>query len=148
VKQLKYELWLRQLTWPWRTQEAFLPDFQPDSFSIETSVVKFRKSEAQFSSFEGYAGKLWTECWAECPSTFGALYLWTTVWYIDVGNIGFHTTPLVPRGGTGGWLDNGPDYATTWRIPWRGLWHATVRCQVVVLLPTLINSFSSLLATV
>jgi hypothetical protein len=118
------------------------------------SVVKFSdkesdgNSEAQFSSFEDYAGKLWNKCWAEFPSTFGALYLWTTVWYIDVGNIGFHTTPLVPRGGTGDWVDNGPDYATVWRIPWRGLWHTTVRCQVVVLLPTLISSFSGLLATV
>jgi hypothetical protein len=131
----------------------------------ETSVVKFsnkesdgnsdEKSKVKFSSFEDYAEKLWDECWAEYPSTFGALYLWTTVWYIDVGNIGFHTTPLVPRGGTGGWggwdgwggwADNGSDYATTWRMPWRGLWHATVRCQVVVLLPTLISSFSGLLA--
>jgi hypothetical protein len=137
--------------------KALLKSLKIDKL-LKTTVVKFsnkesdgnsdEKSEVKFSSFEDYAGKLWDECWAECPSTFGALYLWTTVWYIDVGNIGFHTTPLVPRGGTGGWVDNGPDYATTWRIPWRGLWHATVRCQVVVLLPTLIGSFSGLLATV
>jgi hypothetical protein len=131
--------------------EALLKSLERDKLP-KTSIVKFgnsdEKSKAQFSSFEDYAEKLWDKCWAECPSTFGALYLWTTVWYIDIGNIGFHTTPLVPRGGTGGWLDNEPDYATTWRIPWRGLWHATVRCQVVVLLPTLIGSFSGLLATV
>jgi len=118
------------------------------SLNKESNGNSDEKSKAQFSSFKDYAGKLWAECWAECPSTFGALDLWTTVWYIDVGNIGFHTTPLVPHGSTGGWVDNGPDYATTWRTPWRGLWHATVRCQVVVLLPTLIGSFSGLLASV
>jgi hypothetical protein len=137
--------------------KALLKSLKTDKLP-KTTIVKFSNKESywnsdgkpnvKFSPFEKYAGELWDECWAECPSTFGALYLWTTVWYIDVGNIGFHTTPLVPGGGTGSWMDNEPDYATTWRIPWRGLWHATVRCQVVVLLPTLIGSFSSLLATV
>jgi hypothetical protein len=141
-----------------RLDKDKLPNKLPNKLP-KTTVVNNGNSDEEskiyFSSFEDYAGKLWEKCWAEYPSTFGALYLWTTVWYIDVGNIGFHTTPLVPRGGTGGWggwdswggrADNGPDYATTWRIPWRGLWHATVRCQVVVLLPTLISSFSGLLA--
>lgn len=39
-------------------------------------------------SVQGYTEGLWKACWAEYPSTFRALYLWTTVWYIDMGNVG------------------------------------------------------------
>ncbi|KAH8890001.1 hypothetical protein GQ53DRAFT_186420 [Thozetella sp. PMI_491] len=100
------------------------------------------------TSVKDYAARLWDACWAECPSTFGALYLWTTVWYIDVGNIGFHTTPLLPKGDPKNWLDDGPDYMTVWRIRWRHRWHTAILCQLVVLLPTMINSFLSLVAIV
>jgi hypothetical protein len=93
-----------------------------------------------------YAGRLWDACWAECPSTFGALYLWTTVWYIDVGNIGFHTTPLVPECDPEDWIFAGPDYMTVWRVRWRHLWHTAILCQLVVMLPTIITSFLSVVS--
>lgn len=41
-----------------------------------------------------YAGQLWKHCWAADPSTFGALYLWTAAWYLDMGNV--HSIHLVP----------------------------------------------------
>ncbi|KAH7232392.1 uncharacterized protein BKA55DRAFT_523738 [Fusarium redolens] len=95
------------------------------------------------TSVEVYAVKLWEACWKEYPSTFGALYLWTTVWYIDMGNIGFHTTPLLPNSkaerDTKLWLDYAPDYMTAWRIRWRYLWHSSILCQLVIMLPTIIK---------
>ncbi|KAH8896171.1 hypothetical protein GQ53DRAFT_819305 [Thozetella sp. PMI_491] len=100
----------------------------------------------QLVSVDDYAGRLWEACWCECPNTFGALYLWTTVWYIDIGNIGFHTTPLVPQGDINNWMFDGPDYMTVWRIRWRHRWHSAILCQLVVLLPTVISGFLSLIA--
>jgi hypothetical protein len=95
------------------------------------------------TSVEVYAVKLWEACWKEYPTTFGALYLWTTVWYIDMGNIGFHTTPLLPNSkaerDTKLWLDYAPDYMTAWRIRWRYLWHSSILCQLVIMLPTIIK---------
>ncbi|KAH8651336.1 hypothetical protein BX600DRAFT_528562 [Xylariales sp. PMI_506] len=95
-------------------------------------------------SVEDYAGELWEACWAEFPSTFGALYLWTTVWYIDNGNVGFHTTPLIPQVNPEDWICDGSNYMTAWRIRWRHRWHAAVWCQLLVLLPTMINGFLSM----
>jgi len=37
-------------------------------------------------SMDDYVGQLWDHCWKVDPSTFGALYLWTAAWYIDLGN--------------------------------------------------------------
>ena len=99
-----------------------------------------------FDSVKSYAEGLWEACWAECPSTFGALFLWTTVWYIDVGNIGFHAQPLVPQGTSLYSISDGPDYMTVWRMQWRHRWHTAILCQLVVMLPTIINGFLSMVA--
>lgn len=100
------------------------------------------------SEGERYAGKLWTHCWEAYPSTFGALYLWTVVWYIDVGNRGFHTTPLIPSGS--GWRGccayKMCDYVTAWRIGWRDLWHLGVHCQMVAILPVILGDVLNLFA--
>lgn len=91
-----------------------------------------------------YAAALWNRCWATSPSTFGALHLWATVWYLDVGDVGFHATPLVPHGGVRHWDDEASDYMTVWRVPWRSSWTVAVRCQFLVLLPTLLSAASAL----
>jgi len=110
--------------------------------AVQKYVVSKLSDEAVAEAWEKYAGELWNRCWEAYPSTFGALYLWTAVWYIDVGNKGFHTTPLIPVGNrrSSFWIDRGPDYVTVWRIPWRNLWHIAVRCQMVVILPVIIGT--------
>ncbi|KAH7320613.1 hypothetical protein B0I35DRAFT_427467 [Stachybotrys elegans] len=112
-------------------------DLSPPSHSI---------SGIQADSLSDYAGKLWKSCWAAYPSTLGALYLWTTVWYIDMGNRGFHTTPLLPQDGEtfNLWLDYVPGYLTSWRIRWRYVWHNSILCQLIIMLPTLLSGFISL----
>jgi len=100
----------------------------PDNFTIEI-----------------YVDEVWDKCWAECPSTFGALYLWLTVWYVDVGNEGFHTTPLVPPGPPSDWDYDGPDYMSVWRMGWRHAWHVAIICQLVIMLPTIISTFFAIL---
>ncbi|KAH8780821.1 hypothetical protein BGZ57DRAFT_853444 [Hyaloscypha finlandica] len=38
-------------------------------------------------SMDDYVGQLWDHCWKSDPSTFGALYLRTAAWYIDLGTL-------------------------------------------------------------
>jgi hypothetical protein len=48
-------------------------------------------------SMDYYVGQLWDHCWKVDPSTFGALYLWTAAWYIDLGNAyNIHIAPPQP----------------------------------------------------
>ncbi|KAK0702648.1 hypothetical protein B0H67DRAFT_499836 [Lasiosphaeris hirsuta] len=93
-----------------------------------------------------YASEVWKRCWEAYPCTFGALCLWTTVWYFDMGNNqGLHTTPLVPAGELRGFRSYGPDYMSTWRMQWRHTWHTAVICQLVIMLPTVISTFFSVM---
>ncbi|KAH0562433.1 hypothetical protein GP486_002872 [Trichoglossum hirsutum] len=59
---------------------------------------------------EEYIGLLWTRCWATNTSTFGALALFATIWYMDMGNSHhFHVVPFQPK-------ENGGDL-TAWLFP-------------------------------
>jgi hypothetical protein len=50
-------------------------------------------------SMDDYVGQLWDHCWKYDTSPFGALYLWTAAWYIDLGNAyNIHIAPLRQSG--------------------------------------------------
>lgn len=119
------------------TLDGFTPGLPRESIVKEVPTT---------SGLVEYAGKLWEKCWEVYPSTFGALYLWTTVWYIDIGNRGFHTTPLLPypEDTFNLWLDYIPRYLTSWRIRWRFIWQRSILCQLIIMLPTLISVFITL----
>jgi hypothetical protein len=97
-------------------------------------------ADREFLSWPDYMGRLWNRCWELDPRTFGALYLWMSGWYADMGdtqNIGdglFRVRPLEPQ-------EDGPAYKSAWRMQWRHLWHTAVICQVVILLPTILSRF-------
>ncbi|KAK1751027.1 hypothetical protein QBC47DRAFT_406285 [Echria macrotheca] len=110
-------------------QRSVLPGVIPESMTVEE-----------------YAKRVWQQCWEAYPCTFGALCLWTTVWYFDMGNDkGLHTTPLVPAGELKGFPTYGPDYMSTWRMQWRHTWHTALVCQLVIMLPTVVSTFFSLM---
>lgn len=115
-------------------------------YSINVGPPKKSVTKIQAPTLAAYAGDLWERCWTAYPSTLGALCLWTTVWYIDMGNQGFHTTPLLPPDGESYdlWLDYVPCYLTSWRIRWRYVWNRSILCQLIIVLPTLINGFITL----
>lgn len=110
----------------------------------ESVARPFDGCESDFT-LDDYAGQVWDKCWAECYSTFGALYLWLTVWYIDMGNRGFHTMPLVPAGPAADWEFDGADYMSVWRMHWRHTWHVAIICQLVIMLPTIISTFFAII---
>jgi len=131
-----------------------------ESIAFETKEIKWGlegdftivKGWKKFRDFEGpaeYAAALWDKCWDQCPSTFGALFLWTTVWYIDIGNSfeGFHSTPLIPAESTRGFFRDGSRDKSVWRMSWRHTWHTAIICQLVVMLPTLISTVFAIIGT-
>jgi hypothetical protein len=94
----------------------------------------------QTDTLQNYVSDLWNLCWKTDPSTFGALYLFTTVWYIDVGNDhGCHITPFVPRSDP-----DAPKYYTGRLIKWRHTWHIAMICQLVIMAPTVFSQFIGL----
>ena len=95
-----------------------------------------------FLSWEDYCGRVWSRCWELDHSTFGALYLCMSAWHADVGDTAElgETQRLFPiRSLEVG--DDAAEYASGWRMRWRHLWHVAVVCQLVVMLPTIINKF-------
>lgn len=109
----------------------------PQTSTPKKSVVFDQQCLASFKSLENYAETLWRKCWDTDPSTFGALYLWTTVWYLDMGNDqGIQSTPLLPKRN----VPNDLTYTTNWRMRWRHTWHTAVVCQLVVIFPTILSS--------
>jgi hypothetical protein len=120
--------------------QALAPRLRRQSVAYPWTGLGKKTRPGEFT-IEIYAGEVWDKCWAECPSTFGALYLWLTVWYVDVGNEGFHTTPLVPPGQPSDWDYDGADYMSVWRMGWRHAWHVAIICQLVIMLPTIISTF-------
>jgi hypothetical protein len=113
----------------------------PENDEAPTNSILFHK--CGFRNLKAYSEKLWERCWEVDPSTFGALYLWTAVWYIDVGNkYNIHIAPLQPNKSNDSGYTN---YMTRWRMKWRHPWYTSVVCQLIVLLPTVLGNF---LATV
>jgi hypothetical protein len=83
---------------------------------------------------DSYVKDLWKICYDIDPSTFGALYLWCSVWYKDMGNSnGYHITPLKP--------DPNHYPLSSWLIRWRGTWFTCILSQLLTMLPTILSSF-------
>jgi len=85
-------------------------------------------------TMESYIEKLWDACYAVDPSTFGALYLWSSVWYMEMGNgNGYHITPFQPK------LEH--YYPSNWLMGWRDIWFIAVLSQLLSMLPTILSYF-------
>lgn len=85
---------------------------------------------------DDYVGRLWDLCCSAESTMFGALYLWTGVWYMEMGNTkGFHIAPLQPlnRSKQGD--------LTTWNIIWRQAWYTAIIAQLVTMSPTILSAF-------
>jgi hypothetical protein len=81
-----------------------------------------------------YVKDLWKICYDIDRSTFGALYLWCSVWYMDMGNSnGYHITPFQPES------EHYP--LSSWLIRWRGMWFTCILSQLLTMLPTILSSF-------
>jgi len=88
----------------------------------------------EIANREAYINDIWNASWAAENSTFGALYLFLEVLYLDLVNIkGLHIAPLQPI--------DGAHYCTEWRLKWRHVWQSSIVCQLVIMLPTIVNSF-------
>ncbi|KIW35267.1 uncharacterized protein PV07_01971 [Cladophialophora immunda] len=106
------------------------------------SVVKELNFEGLWFPFEDmYVERLWSLCWAADPSTFGALYLFLQVLYLDIGNDNrVHIAPLQPCAES--------KYDSEWRLRWRHLWQTALVCEILIMLPTITNSFFVAVASV
>ena len=86
------------------------------------------------ASVDDYAGALWDLSTEHSESTFSALYFFTTVWTVEVGNVnGFHLFPLRAR-------DRDGDVVTQ-LVAWRQAWWAACLSQLVAVSPMLFGLF-------
>ncbi|KAH8672896.1 hypothetical protein BGZ60DRAFT_514475 [Tricladium varicosporioides] len=115
----------------------------PPHVSLPRSSVLERKGDPTPRNVDDYVGWVWNRCFMVEPSTFGALYLWCSVWYLDIGNtpvpaegpgLGIHISPLQPCNGD-------VSYEVEWRMTWRHMWVTSVICQLVILISTVASNF-------
>lgn len=110
----------------------------------ETSAIDPQGSPPKFSeainaapdSIDDYVAKVWDMCCSSESTVFGALYLFSGVWYIEMGNVGgFHIAPLQPlnRSKQGD--------LTAWNVIWRQAWYTAIIAQLVTMSPTILSAF-------
>jgi len=111
--------------------------FGEEGFDLKTFTKDLpTKSIAVPHPIDNYVGKLWDKCYAVDPSTFGALYLWASVWEMDMGySNGYHIAPFES--------DTRHYYLSSWLISWRGIWFMSILSQGLTMLPTILSSFLS-----
>ena len=81
-----------------------------------------------------YVDELWNTCTAHTESTFTALYMFTTVWFIEIGNTnGFHIFPLRCRTRQGDLVSQ--------QVVWRQAWYCGTIAQLVALSPAFYAAF-------
>lgn len=86
------------------------------------------------TSINEYVAQLWDLSTSNTESTFSALYFFTTVWFMEVGNVnGFHIFPLRCRNREGDLV--------SWQIAWRQAWWVGVVAQLVGVSPALFGVF-------
>ena len=79
-------------------------------------------------STEDYVSSLWTLCLEYSESTFSALYMFSCIWFIEVGNVGgFHIFPFQCHSHRGD--------ATAWQILWRQGWYECLTAQMIASSP-------------
>ncbi|KAI0466079.1 hypothetical protein F4859DRAFT_337165 [Xylaria cf. heliscus] len=107
-------------------EEALNFSHPPPSFSIALGKTPV--------SVEEYTSELWELSKKHCESTFTALYFFTTVWFMELGNVdGFHIFPLRCRTTHG-------DLASQ-EIMWRQIWYSICVAQMVAVSPVLFGAF-------
>lgn len=85
-------------------------------------------------TIDGYVDELWTTCIDNSESTFTAMYMFTTVWFVEVGNTnGFHIFPLRCRNRYGDWISE--------QIVWRQAWYMGIIAQLVSVSPVFYAAF-------
>jgi hypothetical protein len=86
------------------------------------------------SNIEEYKAYLWTVCIEEAESVFGSLYMFTFIWFIEVGSVnGFHPFPLRSLSRQGD--------ITDWKVVWRQAWYQGVVAQLTILSPVILSAF-------
>ncbi|KAI3320737.1 hypothetical protein HD806DRAFT_506040 [Xylariaceae sp. AK1471] len=107
-------------------EEALNFSHPPPSFSITLS-----KSPA---SIDEYVSELWELSKEHCESTFTALYFFTTVWFMELGNVnGFHIFPLRCRTTDGDLVSQ--------EMMWRQIWYSGCFAQMAAVSPVLFGAF-------
>ena len=88
------------------------------------------------TSTEDYVGSLWTLCLQHSESTFSALYMFCTIWFIEVGNVGgFHIFPFQCQQTQGD--------LTAWHIIWRQGWYECLMAQLIASSPLVALAFAA-----
>ena len=88
------------------------------------------------TSTEDYVGSLWTLCLQHSESTFSALYMFCSIWFVELGNVGgFHIFPLQCQ-------DNQGDL-TAWHIIWRQGWYECLMAQLIASSPLVALAFAA-----
>ncbi|KAI1177871.1 hypothetical protein F4777DRAFT_167784 [Nemania sp. FL0916] len=109
-------------------EEALNFSHPPPSFSIALG-----KSP---ESIDEYVSELWELSKQHCESTFSALYFFTTVWYMELGNVyGFHIFPLRCHTTDGDLV--------TQEMTWRQIWYSACFSQLVAVSPILFGAFAA-----
>lgn len=111
---------------------------------VDQSALDFSKAEPpRYSSalskspdsIDQYVSEVWDMSCEHSESTFTALYYFTTVWFMEVGNVnGFHIFPLRSRTQDGDLVSQ--------QIAWRQAWYSGLTAQLVTSSPLLFSLFA------
>ncbi|KAI9651882.1 MAG: hypothetical protein M1829_002118 [Trizodia sp. TS-e1964] len=86
------------------------------------------------AGIEEYVAELWDVSCAHSESVFTALYMFTTVWFVELGNVnGFHIFPLRCRSRDGDLVSQ--------QIMWRQVWFSALIAQLVATSPAMFGLF-------
>lgn len=104
----------------------------PPQISLPHSSVLGRRPH----STEDYVGSLWTLCLEHSESTFSALYLFCSIWFIEVGNVGgFHIFPFQCLSHQGDQV--------AWQIIWRQGWYECIMAHMIASSPLIAFAFAA-----
>lgn len=109
---------------------------------LDQAAIQFQCDPPKYSSalckslisIEEYVTELWDVSCKHSESTFTALYMFTLVWFMEVGACnGFHIFPLRCKNRQGDLVSQ--------QIVWRQAWYCGVVCQLLSLSPFLFAGF-------
>lgn len=88
------------------------------------------------SSMKEYVSDLWNLSCAHSESTFTAMYMFSLVWSMELGNVnGFHIFPLRCRTRDGDLVSQ--------QLVWRQAWYTTLVAQLIIKVPLLLGVFAT-----
>ena len=114
-------------------------NIEADERAIDFSTVEVPKYSSALSmspdSIDQYVSELWDLSCKHSESTFTALYYFTTIWFMEVGNVnGFHIFPLRCRTRDGDLVSQ--------QIAWRQAWYSGLTAQLITASPLLFALFT------